>query len=161
MNRIENKKVVSLKFILKDDTDTVLDSSAESGNLHYIHGQGQILPVLEKALEGRIKDEKMTLRFSPAEAYGQYFPQKIWSVPLNRFDETKHIEAGQYFEIKKDEEIFFVVIKEITGDEAIVDANHPLAGKTLVFDLCVEDIREPSEEEIEMILKKNQETDEI
>lgn len=155
MERIEDKKVVTFSFIMRDGEGVILDSSQESGSLNYIHGQGQIMPALEKALEDRIIDEKFSITFTPEQAYGMPDEGKYWALPKNRFDEVENIEPGQHFELTQGEDVFHVVVREITEDEVIVDGNHPLAGKTLIFDIDVKEVRDPSEEELELILKNN------
>ncbi len=147
MTVIKNK-VVSIEYTLKDDSGSVLDSSGKHGPLSYIHGTDSIIPGLEKELEGKATGAELSVTVPPEEAYGAYDEEAVFSVPKSEFGDTEELAPGVQFHAETDEGIQMFTVKDIQADHVIVDANHPLAGKTLHFDVRIVDIRDATEEEL-------------
>lgn len=146
---IGNNSVVSIHYELTDDEGTVMDSSRGHEPLAYLHGAGNIIPGLEQALNGKSVNDSLQVRVEPAEGYGEIIPELIQVVPLAAFQGVDTVEVGMSFEAEAPSgEVQRVVIKDVEGDQVTIDANHPLAGMALNFDVDVVSVREATEEEI-------------
>ncbi|MFA5630267.1 MAG: peptidylprolyl isomerase [Porticoccaceae bacterium] len=144
---ITNNAVVALHYTVKDEDGVKLDSSEGGTPLTYLHGASNIIPGLERALEGKSKGDALDVNIPPAEAYGEYIDELVDSVPREAFQGAE-VEVGMRFEAQTNNGPISVVITHIEGDNVTVDGNHPLAGKSLNFSVTVEDIREATAEEI-------------
>ena len=137
----------TLEYTLKDDDQKVLDSSEQMGPLDYVHGYRQLIPGLEKALAGREAGESFSLTVAPQQAYGEIDPRAVFEVGRAQFPPDTQLEVGMEFETSG----HHVVITGIDGDIITLDANHPLAGKTLHFDIKVSGVRDATPEELEEV----------
>ena len=146
---IGNNLVVSMHYKLTDNDGEVLDSSEGSEPLAYLHGAGNIISGLEKALVGKVEGDSLQVKVEPAEGYGEVMPELIQPVDIAAFQGVETVEVGMGFEAEgPDGSIQSIVVKKVEGDEVTIDANHPLAGVVLNFDVQIVDVREASEEEI-------------
>jgi len=146
---VGNKLIVSVHYTLTDDAGNVLDSSDGADPLAYLHGAGNIIPGLEKALVGKVQGDKLTVQVEPGEGYGEIVPDLIQPVPREAFQGVDKIEVGMGFEAQApDGGVQRFIVKQVEEDVITVDANHPLAGITLNFDVEIVNIREASEEEL-------------
>jgi FKBP-type peptidyl-prolyl cis-trans isomerase SlyD len=138
------------------DTDTgdVLEEVGEDEGLPYLHGHDNIVPGLENELEGKTPGDDFEVTVEPEEAYGERMEELVSKMDRDAFPEDQDLEPGMVFQAVKsdvegDEASQLLMIKKIVGDEVEVDANHPLAGKTLQFDGSVVDVREATDQELE------------
>jgi len=146
---IGDKLVVSMHYKLTDDDGNVLDSSEGAEPLAYLHGTGSIIPGLEKALVGKVEGDSLTVKVEPADGYGDVNPELIQAVKRSAFDGVDSIEPGMAFEAQApDGSIQRILVKAVDGDEVTIDANHPLAGFVLTFDVQIVGVREATEEEV-------------
>jgi FKBP-type peptidyl-prolyl cis-trans isomerase SlyD len=147
---IKNGKVVDLSYVLKDDSGEVLDQAEEDEPFSYLHGAQQIVPGLEKALNGLKVGDKKLVVVPPAQGYGEMDPNLRMTLSRAQFPKGAEIEVGMVFEASSggDQEMVFSV-EEIKGDQVMVDGNHPLAGETLHFDVKIIGVREATAEELE------------
>ncbi len=146
---IGDNVVVSMHYTLTNNDGQVLDSSEGADPLVYLHGAGNIIPGLEKALTGKPAGASVQAKISPAEAYGEVQPQLVETVPVAAFQGVDKIEPGMAFQAQgSDGNVRRIVVTEVSGEEVTVDGNHPLAGVELNFDVQVTDVREASDEEI-------------
>lgn len=146
---IGNDLVVSIHYKLTDQSGQLLDSSEGKEPLSYLHGAGNIIPGLEKALLGKSFGDKANVVIEPSEAYGELREDLIQVVPRSAFDGIETIEPGMVFHAQGEAgQVQNITVKKIEGDQITIDANHPLAGVTLSFDVEIVGIREASEEEI-------------
>ena len=145
---IEKDKVVIIDYKLKDSEGELIDSSEGSEPLTYLHGNGNIIPGLEKQLEGKKVGDKLSCMVPPAEAYGDYDKNLIFKVKKSNFAEPDKIEEGMQFEAQGEDGDRVVTVVAVDGDDVTVDANHPLAGEDLHFDISVVEIRDATEEEL-------------
>ena len=119
--------------------------------LEYLHGSGRLLPALERALEGKMEGERFVVTLPPEEAYGERDHALQQQVPAETFGGVDQVEAGMCFLARSEEggPVENVMVTEV--DEAngivLVDTNHPLAGMTLEFEVCVQTIRDAPAEE--------------
>ena len=146
--KIEQDKVAQIEYTLKDHNGEVMDAS-NGQPLAYLHGHHNLIPGLEKELTGKAVGDKFTVTVEAAEAYGEINPGLIQQVPSNLFQGVETLEVGMRFEAQSDQGVQSVEIKAIDGDQVTVDANHPLAGHDLTFDIEVVGIRDAAAEELE------------
>ena len=145
---IAKHKVVSINYTLTDHTDTVLDSSAGGDPLVYIHGSGHIIPGLENALNGKVVGDALKVTVPPQEAYGLRDEVLKQTVPRDRFEPGADIHVGMRFQSPTDDGVEIVTVTHLDDQSVTVDANHPLAGMTLNFDVEVLAVRDASAEEL-------------
>jgi FKBP-type peptidyl-prolyl cis-trans isomerase SlyD len=147
--QVAKDKVVSIDYTLTDDEGSVLDTSQGRAPLAYLHGAGNIIPGLEKALEGKQVGEQITVRVPAAEAYGERDDALAQVVPLEMFQGVERVEPGMRFQAQTSAGVQVVTVSKVEGDSVTVDGNHPLAGKPLNFDVSVIDVRDATEDELE------------
>ena len=143
---VENGKVVSFHYTLTKAQGDVLDQSQEHP-MPYLHGAGNIIPGLEKELAGKKVGDKLTVNVPAAEAYGEYHEQLVNDVPREAFQGVDQIEPGMQFQANTPEGVQVITVKAVNGETVTVDANHPLAGQDLNFDVEIVEVREATEEE--------------
>ena len=147
--KIQNNSAVSFHYTLTDDDGIRIDSSEGQEPLGYLHGAGNIIPGLEKALEGKTIGDSLNVAVTAAEGYGEVQKELIQEVPKEAFQGIDTIEVGMQFEAQTGQGgTVPVTVIDVTDDLVTVDGNHPLAGKNLNFDVSIEDVREATEEEI-------------
>jgi FKBP-type peptidyl-prolyl cis-trans isomerase SlyD len=145
---ITKNRVVSIDYVLTDDEGQLIDSSEGLEPLAYLHGRGTMIPGLETELEGKNPGDKFMAVIAPEKAYGIRDEKLVMDFPRSNF-ETDTLEPGMQFEASDDHGYRIFTVKAVDGDTVKVDANHPLAGETLHFQVEVVDVREASAEEIE------------
>lgn len=146
---IGDKVVVSIDYTLTNSVGEKIDSSEGNGPLKYLHGAGNIIPGLEAALLGNVSGATMQVVVPAAEGYGEVLPELVETVPLSAFQGVEQIEPGMAFEAQgSDGATRRITVNKVEEDQITVDANHPLAGMDLHFDVTVVDVRAASEEEI-------------
>ena len=148
---IEKDKIVSIHYTLKDEDGNVLDSSEGSSPLEYLHGYGNLIPGLERQLEGKEAGKSLSVSVEPAEAYGEYSKDLVVTIPRANFDAGTKIEVGMQFETGSGAMSRIVRVTKIDGDNITVDANHELAGKKLFFDVTITDVRDATDEELSAV----------
>ena len=147
---IKDNSAVSFHYSLADDEGQQLDSSAGKEPLAYLHGAGNIIPGLENALTGKAVGDSMTVAVSAAEGYGEVQQELIQDVPRTSFQGVEQIEVGMQFEAQTGQGgTVPVTVTAVTDETVTVDGNHPLAGKSLNFDVTIEAVREATAEELE------------
>ncbi len=157
--QIQDGCIVSLAFRVYDVDGTLLEESDASEPIIYVHGQGEIAPGLESALEGRRRGEHLDLTLEPEDAYGEYDPAELHAIPRSDLPADVALEIGDWLplELEPEEgEEFAEGMDEVEvrvvalDDEAVtVDLNHPFAGKTLRFEVDVLDVAEGHNEDEE------------
>ena len=146
---IAKDRVVSLTYTLTDSEGKVLDSSQDTGPLAYLHGNGNIIVGLEKALEGKNEGDSFKVTVPAADAYGVRDESLVVNVPRARFQGVEDIQAGMQFEAETADGSRLVTVTKVSPEMVTVDANHTLAGMDLSFDVSVVSIRAATAEEIE------------
>ncbi len=142
-------RVVLIHYTLKDDAGAVLDSSAGGKPLAYIQGHGNLVPGLEKALEGKQDGDSLAVSLPPAEGYGIHDPALIQRVPKRSLQGAGELKKGMQFQARTDDGMRLFTVTAIVADMVTLDGNHPLADKTLNFDVQVVSVREATTEELE------------
>jgi FKBP-type peptidyl-prolyl cis-trans isomerase SlyD len=140
---------VSLDYSLHLGDGDVIDRSSPGDPLVYLHGEGQIVPGLERELEGKEAGAKLQVTVPPPDGYGESDPNGVQKVPRAAFPAGFQLAAGQELmaEGPGGEPLPFVV-QAVEGETVTVDFNHPLAGKTLHFEVQVLEVREATAEEL-------------
>jgi FKBP-type peptidyl-prolyl cis-trans isomerase SlyD len=147
--KVSANHVVTINYTLKDNDNNVIDKS-DDASFSYLHGASNIIPGLENALQGKASGDAISVSIAPEEGYGIRDEAKIQNVPRDAFPPDASLEPGMQFHAEGPEGQSVVVTVATVADDAVtVDANHPLAGMTLNFDVTVADIREASAEELE------------
>lgn len=146
---ISTHKVVTINYTLRNDAGEVLDSSEDAGPMAYLHGFGNIVPGLEKQLEGKAAGDKLVAVVPPEEGYGDKSETGPQAIPLGAF-EGVDVHPGMTLVVEDDEgEQMPLRVVSVEGDKVIVDLDHPLAGETLHFTVEVVAVRDATEEELE------------
>ena len=141
--------VVLIHYTLKDDSGEVLDSSAGSEPLAFIQGHGNLVPGLEKALEGKQDGYTAAVTLSPAEGYGTRDEALVQRVPKRSLQGAGEIRKGMQFQARTDDGMRLFTVTGVAGDMVTLDGNHPLADRTLHFDIEVVSVRDATTEELE------------
>ncbi len=148
--KVELNKVVHMHYTLKNGNGEVMDSSEGQDPLAYIHGIGNIIPGLEKEIEGKTIGDKLSARVSPAEGYGEVSDELVQVVPKAGFQGGDgELQVGMQVQVETNEGPQIANVTAIEGDDVTLDLNHPLAGMELNFDIEVMEIREATAEELE------------
>jgi FKBP-type peptidyl-prolyl cis-trans isomerase SlyD len=142
--------VVTLEYRLHLGDDQVIDQSDPDKPLAYLHGRGQIVPGLEGQLEGMASGESKKVVVPPAQGYGEHDARGLQTVPRAMFPADAPLQPGLTISAQTaDGDVIPITIRELKGDQVVVDLNHPLAGKTLHFDVKVREVRQATAEELE------------
>lgn len=146
---ITANSAVTFHYTLTDTDGAELDSSAGQEPLAYLHGHGNIIPGLEKALEGKVAGDSLEVAIEAAEAYGEVQQEMIQEVPRSSFEGIEDLQPGMNFQAETNQGPVPVVVTAVSEETVTVDGNHPLAGKALNFAVTVESVREASADELE------------
>jgi FKBP-type peptidyl-prolyl cis-trans isomerase SlyD len=138
---------VGIEYTLKNDAGEVLDSSEGRAPLVYLHGLGNLVPGLEKALDGKAAGESLDVTLTPEEGYGHRNEKLVRKIPIRKLQD-KNPQPGNRYRAQLEDGPRIVLVTGITGDYATIDANHPLAGQTLHFAVKVVEVREATAEEL-------------
>ncbi|MDE1964648.1 MAG: peptidylprolyl isomerase [Xanthomonadaceae bacterium] len=145
--QIADQSVVSFHYTLTDDQGTVIDSSAGREPLTYLHGVGQIVPGLEKEMAGRAAGDQFKVDVAPEEGYGVRHAELEQQVPRDAFQGVEDIQPGMQFQGRGPQGVINVTVTKVEDGVVHIDGNHPLAGRTLHFDVQVTEVREATDEE--------------
>jgi FKBP-type peptidyl-prolyl cis-trans isomerase SlyD len=145
--QIADNTVAELNYSLTVDGQ-LIDESQEGHPLAYLHGNGNIISGLESALTGKSKGDKFSITLEPNDAYGEFDEALVMIVDRSQFSGEDPVEVGMQFEAQFPDGTEVATIQSIDGDNITVDGNHPLAGKTLTFDVEVAGVRAATEEEL-------------
>ncbi|MBL8605343.1 MAG: peptidylprolyl isomerase [Myxococcales bacterium] len=148
--KVANGQVVEMEYTLRDDAGEVIDTSEGSDPLVYLHGESQIVPGLEKAITGLAVGESLKVTVSPEEGYGTLDPSQVMKVDRKQLPRDAEPEVGmQLAGMGPDGHPILLTIMAVEGSTVTLDANHPLAGKNLHFEVKIKSIREATADELE------------
>ena len=144
---VTKNRVVSLIYAVRNQKGELFEY--RDLPVSYVHGSGvDLFPKIEAALEGRAIGDRVVVELSPADAFGEHDPKLTFTDDIdNAPPELRHVGAEFEAQSAKGESIVLVVTR-VEADKITVDANHPLAGQTITFEVTVQDIREATPEEI-------------
>ncbi len=146
--QVKKNTVVTIDYTLKDDEGNILDTSKGRKPLKYLHGNGNLIPGLEKAIEGKEKGVSFHVVVKPEEGYGVFNKELVQELSKDLFEDSENLQVGMQFQAQTEEGSFILTIVEVKANSVVVDGNHPLAGKNLNFDIDILDVREATQEEI-------------
>lgn len=144
---ITDGRVATIHYTLTDDDGQVIDTSPQHKPLSYLHGAGNIVPGLEKALAGKQVGESLKAEIPPEQGYGPRHDAMVQEVPRSAFPDIDAVKPGMQFEARTERGPLVVTVTRIGDEQVTVDGNHPLAGQTLHFEVEVADVREATEQE--------------
>jgi FKBP-type peptidyl-prolyl cis-trans isomerase SlyD len=145
---IKQNSVVTIHYVLRDDAGEIIDQSAEGEPLAYLHGHGNLIAGLERELEGKLRGDKLNVQVAPADAYGEYSKDLIQKVPRRALKGIGKVTVGMRLQAETAQGPRSVTVTQVAGDMVTLDANHPLAGKKLHFEVEIDDVRAATEEEL-------------
>jgi len=146
---VENNQVVGIEYELKEKGGSeVLDSNKGQAPLEFIVGKGQIIPGLEKEIIGMNQGEQKEITVPASEAYGEINPDAVDELPKEQFAGIDLQPGLPLYGQGENGETIQVVVKEVKDNSVVIDYNHPLAGKDLVFDVKVDSVRDATDDEL-------------
>lgn len=145
---VSQDKVVFIHYTLRDTGGQVLDSTVNDEALAYLHGHGNLIVGLERALDGREEGDAFAVVIAPEEAYGAHDPGGLIDVPRSSLSEDVGIEIGNQVQAQGPEGRIEFTIVNFDDEMVTLDGNHPLAGQTLHFEIEVGAIRDAHPDEI-------------
>ncbi|WP_457747225.1 FKBP-type peptidyl-prolyl cis-trans isomerase [Sulfurimonas sp.] len=143
---IEANQIVSLEYEVRDGDKTV-DSNVGGAPLVFMFGKGQIIPGLENGIKDMSIGEKADVLVKAADAYGEYNAEATQEVPKDQFAGIDLEDGMTLYGQGEDGGTVQVTVKEIKDDTVVIDFNHPLAGKDLMFSVTINNVRDASAEE--------------
>lgn len=145
---IENNMIVSIEYEVRDSaTKDLIDSNIGHKPLSFMTGKSQIISGLENHVKTMSEGEKADVLVKAADAYGEYDPQAVQSLPREQFAGIDLYEGMTLYGQGEDGSTVQVQVASFNDDEVVIDFNHPLAGKDLMFTVTVTEVREPTLEE--------------
>ena len=148
--KISSGSVVGIDYSLHLGDGKVIDQSSPGEPMTYLHGEGQIVPGLESALEGLGVGESRKVVVAPDQGYGVRDPRGLQEVPRSAFPADLEVRPGLELTAEgEDGEPVPFTIREVKPASVVIDLNHPLAGATLHFDVTVREVRAATAEELE------------
>lgn len=146
---VENGNFVQVHYTGTFDDGTVFDSSEGKDALEVLAGNGMLIKGFDDALIGMKDGEEKEITIAPENAYGEPNEMLVQKVPRKELSDEVTPEVGMVLGVKAPNgQVFPATIKEVTEEEILLDANHPLAGKTLHFKLQMVSHREPTPEDL-------------
>ena len=135
---------VKVRYTGRLATGEIFDESPEDRPLHFIIGKQEVIPGFEEAVEGMFQGESKTVTIPCNKAYGESRPELFETIDRSLIDGSVELHEGGQLEVTNhDGSVFYVMIKKIEGDSIILDTNHPLADKDLVFDIELLEVSKP------------------
>ena len=137
--QIETGMSVTLHFSLVLEDGHIIDSNFESEPATFSVGDGNLLPGFESTLMGLVNGDEREFTIPPEQAFGQHNPQNVQAVERGNFDQEE-LELGAMFSFQNGDGELPGVIVEVDDNEVMIDFNHPLAGKNIIFQVKIIDI---------------------
>lgn len=147
--KIRPQTVVAITYTLKDDDGKVIDTNVDKEPLLYLHGAGNVVPGLEKALEGKEAGDVIEVSISPAEGYGEHDEARIFEVPKSELGPNVTPQKGMMLTMRGPGGVQMPVrVDKVKLRTVVMDANHQLCGKTLHFFVSIVSVRKAKKEEL-------------
>lgn len=145
---MQRPAIYTVHYRLKNHAGEVVDTSEGGEPLHFMAGSDQVIPGIQEAVRGRGVGDCLEVTIPPAMAYGEHDPNLVRKVPRSAFEGVENLQVGMTFQTNTGTEAQVVKVVGIDGNLVRVDANHPLAGLTLYFELEISDVREATDAEV-------------
>jgi peptidylprolyl isomerase len=141
MANAKNGDTVKVHYTGKLEDGTVFDSSVDREPLQFTLGRGEVIPGFEEVVVGMQPDESKSATLPADKAYGPHRPEMVVTVEKERFPDDLEPEVGQQLQMRQAEgQTIVVAVTEVSESSVTLDANHPLAGKDLTFDIQLVEI---------------------
>jgi len=147
-SKIAANSVVTFHYSLHDSDNSFSESSHGKSPVVYMHGHHNIVPGLESEMEGKGSGEKFTATVKPEDAYGLHDASAVQRVPIKHLASKGRLVPGQMVAVNVEGGARHALVLKVGHFHVDVDLNHPLAGKTLLFDIEIVDVRAATEEEL-------------
>ncbi|MBL1273064.1 MAG: FKBP-type peptidyl-prolyl cis-trans isomerase SlyD [Marinobacter maritimus] len=144
----EKPDVFTVHYVLKNKIGELVDTSEGSEPLHFLYGSPDIIKGIQEAVKDRNAGDCLEVTVPPSMAYGEHREDLVRKIPKSMFEGVENLQVGMKFQTNTGDNAQIVQVMGIDGNLIRVDANHPLAGFTLYFDLEVIERREATDEEI-------------
>ena len=141
-------RVVRFHYEMRDEAGKVLETSRGEEPLAVLQGRGNLMRGIESALEGHVAGDRFEVTLPPEQAYGERQDGRTQRVPKKYFPNASRLKPGMTTQLSTQEGPRPVTVLKVGGKVVDVDLNHPLAGRTLMFDIEVVEVREATPEEI-------------
>jgi FKBP-type peptidyl-prolyl cis-trans isomerase SlyD len=146
---IKPNAVAALTYTLTDDEGKTIDTNVGRSPLYYLHGHGNLVPGLEKELEGKSKGDRVQTVVAPEQAYGVYDETRTFEVPKADLGPNINPQKGMVLSMRgPGGGALPVTVLKVKLNSVVLDGNHELAGKNLHFDVTIEDVRKATKEEL-------------
>ena len=145
---IDAEAVVIFHYTLRDGEGVALETSHDSEPTAYLHGSNSIIPGLEKTMAGHEKGDTFSVTVNPKEAYGERQEGKTQRVPIKHLIFKGKLRAGDTAQLNTREGKRAVTVIKAGRHSADIDTNHPLAGRALVFEIEIDEVRTATAEEL-------------
>lgn len=147
--RVKQGRVVVLDYMVRVASGKVVESSAGKAPIEYLHGAGQILPALERALDGLKEGEQAAFSIAAGDAYGERKDDNVVSLPRTLFPAEVKLQKGVCLYARASGgQSYPITVREVKEEMVVVDLNHPLAGERLFFEVNVRGVRPAGEQEL-------------
>lgn len=147
--KISKDAAVEIDFVVKGTDGQVYDdTSKHPTSPNFLQGHGQMLPGVEKALEGKAAGEKFTVELAPEDTFGARNEEMMQETTVDQFGPDADVKEGMRFQTQSPQGMVIVTVVKVEGPAVTLDMNHPLAGETLIFDIDVKDVRPATEDEL-------------
>jgi FKBP-type peptidyl-prolyl cis-trans isomerase SlyD len=147
--QIADDKVVTFHYRLRDAEDSFKESSEGKNPVIYMHGHSNLVPGLEAEMLGKAAGDKFTATVPPEQAYGARDPNAVQRVPIKHLASRGRLVPGQMVAVQTNAGVRHALVLKVGHFNVDVDWNHPLAGKTLIFDIEIVGVRDATPEELE------------
>ncbi|HEA51400.1 hypothetical protein LCGC14_1119160 [marine sediment metagenome] len=144
----EKPDVFTVHYVLKNKIGELVDTSEGSEPLHFVYGSEDIVKGIQEAVKDRNAGDCLEVTVPPSMAYGEHREDLVRKIPRSMFEGVSNLQVGMKFQTSTGDNAQIVQVMGIDGNLIRVDANHPLAGFTLYFDLEIIERREATDEEI-------------
>ncbi|MBW1740581.1 MAG: peptidylprolyl isomerase [Deltaproteobacteria bacterium] len=136
MAQARNGDTVKVHYTGKFEDGAVFDSSSNRDPMQFVIGEGRLIPGFEKAIVGMSPGESKSVTLLPEEAYGPHHEQMVQVIDRKQVPSNLKLEVGQQLEVRRpDGQITLLMVTDVSDSSVTLDANHPLAGKNLIFDI--------------------------
>ncbi len=156
--KIATNTVVEMHYKLFGPEGELLEDTADEGPVRYRHGEAEILPGLERELEGKEAGAPIQITLDATDAYGEYNPEGLVSVPRSELPAEHEYTKGDWISVqveaddedgddadpRGDDEMEMRVV-EVRDTEIVLDANHPLAGRRVTFEVNILSVEQPTD----------------
>ena len=135
MSAIKEGDLIKIHYTGRLEDGTVFDSSEGREPLEFKAGGEEIIPGISRAVIGMEPGDAKTVTVAPEDGYGPHYPERCQTVPLNLLPEGVQVGSALQAQTQDGGEGITVWVTELNDENAVLDANHPLAGRTLIFDI--------------------------